>query len=370
MKILIFSNIPSPYFVEYLNELGKYADVLAVFERHKASNRDQSWENVNSKNFNYKYLNGISINSETAFSLRVISEINRNRDRVIIFADPTTGTGITGIFYCKLKHIPYVLQSEGGFAKNGKGLKEKFKKCLFKGASLYLTGMKPEQDYFSAYGAPIKKVKQYPFASLSENDLIQIVPDEREKAVVKDELGIKYNRIVLYVGSMIHRKGIDVLIRACNGLDDNVGVYLVGGNETDEYRIIANQYSVRNLNYVNHLQLEKLKKYYLCADVFVLPTRMDTWGLVINEAMSFGLPVITTDHCVAGTQLIENGINGFVIENENYEQLHNSIIFLLNKPELRRQIAKNNIGKIKSHTYENMGYVIYEYLRTFFPDQY
>ena len=51
MKVLLFSNIPSPYFVEYLNELGKMADVKAVFERRTAKDRDDSWKNVNANNF-------------------------------------------------------------------------------------------------------------------------------------------------------------------------------------------------------------------------------------------------------------------------------------------------------------------------------
>lgn len=49
-----------------------------------------------------------------------------------------------------------------------------------------------------------------------------------------------------------------------------------------------------------------MDKYYKAADLFVLPTREDIWGLVINEAMAYGLPIITTDKCVAGVQLLNN----------------------------------------------------------------
>lgn len=366
MNILIFSNIPAPYFVEYLNELGKKADVYAVFERRKASNRDKSWEDVDSRNFNYKFLNGVNVKNETAFSLQIIHEIISNKDRIIIFANPTTPTGIVGITFCKAKRIPYVLQSEGGLPKNGKGFKERFKKHLLKGASLYLTGMKPEEDYFTAYGAPLEKVKQYPFASLAEKDLIKEVPTKEEKNECKHRLGIKYRRTILYVGRMIHIKGVDILIRACQGLEDDVGVFLVGGYETEEYAELARKYNVHNLNFINHIQLEQLKDYYIAADIFVLPTRSDTWGLVINEAMSYGLPIITTDACVAGTQLIENGVNGYIIESENVQELHERIADLLDDKELRITMGNNNHRKIMPHTYENMACVIYKQLLSCF----
>lgn len=364
MKILIFSNIPAPYFVEYLNELGKKADVYAVFEREKASNRDKSWEEVDSKHFRYSYLKGINIKNETALSFQIVQHIITNRDRLIIFANPTTPSGVIGIYFCKLFRIPYILQSEGGFPKDGKGFKEKFKKNLLQGAAMYLTGMKPERDYFTAYGAPMEKVKQYPFASLAETDIIDKRPDQDQKEKYKEKLNIKYKKIVLYVGRMLHIKGVDILIQACQGLPKDVGLYLVGGSETEEYAALAHRFNVHNIHYINHVQLNELKDYYIAADLFVLPTRSDTWGLVINEAMSFGLPVITTNTCVAGTELIDNGINGYIVESENVNQMHDKIMELLEENELRYKMGTNNLAKIKPHTYEKMASVIYMYLKT------
>ena len=60
-----------------------------------------------------------------------------------------------------------------------------------------------------------------------------------------------------------------------------------------------------------------------------MPTRSDTWGLVINEAMTFGLPVITTDMCVAGNALINDYENGFVVPTENFKILAEKIDYIL-----------------------------------------
>ena len=51
----------------------------------------------------------------------------------------------------------------------------------------------------------------------------------------------------------------------------------------------------------------------MAADVFVMPTREDIWGLVINEAMAYGLPVVSTDKCIAALELVKNGRNGYII---------------------------------------------------------
>ena len=360
MKIVIFSNIPAPYFVEYLNELSNYATVLAVFERRTASDRDKSWNDLNNR-FECIFLDGINIGTETAFSPKIISIIRHHRNDVLIFANPTTPSGILGVMYCKKHGIRYALQSEGGLAKDGRGLKESIKRKIISGADLYLSGMSPEHDYFIAYGAEPSKVKQYPFSSLHKTDFRNEIPNENEKKKYKSELGIPYEKILIYVGRMIHCKGVDVLLRSLKGFDD-IGVYLIGGKETDEYLTIRKQLDLKNIHYIEHTGLENLKKFYTAADVLVLPTRTDTWGLVINEGMSFGLPIITTTACVAGLELIEDGVNGFLINSEDYEELHKKIKELMSNQELCEMMSSNNLKKINSYNYEDMARIIYNHL--------
>lgn len=363
MKTVIFSNIPAPYFVNYLNELGKYTSVLAIFERRMASNRDKSWQDVNNR-FDCIFLSGIKIGAESAFSLKIISHIKKNRHDLLIFANPMTPSGIVGIFYCNLHKIPYVIQSEGGLAKNGKGIKEMIKKYIVRHADLCLSGMNEKNDYFIAYGANPLKIKQYPFASLKNEDILLEIPNNTLKENAKRELSISYEKVLIYVGRMLPVKGVDILLYALKGFND-IGVYLIGGNETAEYLGIRTALNLKNIHYVEHSDLDTLKKYYIAADILVLPTRSDTWGLVINEAMSYGLPVITTRNCVAGLELIEDEINGFLIESENYSELHKTIDLLLNNPVLCNQIGKNNLKKISGHTYENMAYVNFNNLQEY-----
>lgn len=362
MKLLFYTNIPSPYFVAYINELGKYADVTAVFEKKAFAHRDESWKSFKAEHFQYYFLKGINVTKTQIIDFNATRYIRDNPDAIVIIASPLTIVGMQCIEYCRRHRRTYILQSEGGIPKSGKGLKEHIKYHFLKEASLYLSGMRADGDYFTAYGADYGLIRTYPFASLHEKDLIDKAPDLEEKLALREELGIQYNQVVLYVGRMIPVKGIDVLVRACQGLPSDVGVYLVGGQAVEPYISLARELNVENLNYIAHTHLDTLRKYYLASDVFVLPTRGDTWGLVINEAMTYGLPIITTRNCVAGVQLITDGDNGYLIESEDHIDLRNRMDQILNDSSMRQTMAQNNVAKMRDYTYENMAKVVFNYL--------
>lgn len=364
MRIIIFSNIPAPYFVEYLNELGKKCIVHAVFERRKASDRDQSWTKVNSNNFTYEFLQGIRIGTEQALSLKILAILERHRKDVIIFANPMTPTGVLGNLYCRIRRIPFALQSEGSnYDTNKKGLKESIKHFIVSGASFYLTGMKPERSYFRNYGAEVDKISWYPFASLGKKDLLTVSIDEKDKIERRKKSGITSDGMVIYVGRMLPLKGIDVLLKSFKMLKNKAHLFLIGGTATKEYESIIEDLRIENVHFIPHIQLDELKEYYCMADICVLPTRHDSWGLVINEAMAFGVPVITTDMCVAGVELIKDGENGYITHVDDAVELRNRIDELLENKKLRKSMSNNNIKKMQEYTYENMASRIYEGIR-------
>ena len=97
---------------------------------------------------------------------------------------------------------------------------------------------------------------------------------------------------------------------------------------------------------------ESLADYYKASDIFVLPTHADIWGLVINEAMSYGLPIVTTNNCGAGRELIVPGINGFLVDT--IKDLRTAIEYLVDNIDKRSDITENNLKKISTYTIENM----------------
>ena len=103
------------------------------------------------------------------------------------------------------------------------------------------------------------------------------------------------------------------------------------------------------------MSAEKLREYYRAADIFAFFTREDIWGLVVNEAMANGLPVVSTDRCIAAVELIRNGENGYVIPTEDVEAMSRAVNSILENPELRNKMAENALQKIREqYTIENM----------------
>ncbi len=354
LKVLLTTNIPAPYMVEYLDCLGRKCELTVLFEMDSAKDRTKQWYGeIQNKSFKSIFLNARPMTAETGLSFKILKYLKADFDRIII-ANPTTPTGIVALLYCRMKKIHFLLQSEGGFRGSGKGPKERFKKFLMEKADLYLSGMQGESDYFLSYGATEETLRWYPFTSLKQEQIDQCVWSAEQKSGIKKELNISESQVVISVGRPIPCKGFDVLLHSKVGLPEEVGFYIVGGAPTAEYLQIIEENKLTNVHFIEHCDYTTLRKYYHAADVFALPTRGDTWGLVINEAMASGLPVITTDRCVAGTQLIRDGENGYLIPADNADLLRQKIAELLGDQPLRCRMAQNNLEKIQPYYIANM----------------
>ena len=353
MKVLFLTNIPSPYMVDFFNEFGKLCDLTVVFERSNSSERDESWKKYNFSHFKGIILKGINIGVDGAFCPNILKFLQKDEYDFTIIANPMTPTGIISILYLKLLKRKYIIESEGGFAKDGKGLKERFKKLIIKDAFAYFSTTAIGDNYFITYGADKNRIFKYPFSSIFEKDILHNPISYEEKLKIREELHIHYKYVILSVGRTIYSKGFDILLNELSDLDDNYGIYIIGGKLTDEIRKDIKVIN-SNVHFINHVSKSDLDQYYLSSDIFVLMTRSESWGLVINEAMSKGLPVITTNMCIAGTELIENDVNGRIVKMDDTSVLYDSVKNLIEKPILNTKIPLNNLNKIKWYTVENM----------------
>lgn len=359
LKVLLLTNIPSPYMVDYLNELGKYCDLTVVFERESSAARDSSWKNWKAKRFQSIILKGLKLRgpeADMAISPQVIKYIDKSYDKIIV-CNPCTPTGIIACLYMNALNISHGFQSEGAFPGSGKGWKEKIKKIVYTKGDFFFSTAELEDQYYAMYGADRKKIKRYPFTSLYYNEVLNAPLLKKAKDIIKNKLGIPFDYLVVSMGRLIPRKGYEVLIKAFKGFDKNVGFYIIGDEPTGEYLALREEYN-ENVVFLPFQDKETIKEYYKAADVFVLNTREETWGLVINEAMSFGIPVITTNRCYAALSMIESGKEGFVLEVDDVSDFHEKIKLLLEDEQLRYMMGEYCLQKSQSYTIENMAKVV------------
>ncbi|NVN17056.1 glycosyltransferase [Muricauda sp. HICW] len=156
------------------------------------------------------------------------------------------------------------------------------------------------------------------------------------KEEIKKELGLPYKKIVLFVGRIQKRKKLDVLIRIFGGRKEkDVGLVIAGPDMPVEYSdIIAEQDNICYLGAIYNKQ--KVNKLFKCADLFCIP---GTNGLGINQAMYWGLPVLTLNvRHSPEIYYLEQGKNGFVLDTER--ELENKIFEILEDKNRMEELSK------------------------------
>jgi len=188
-------------------------------------------------------------------------------------------------------------------------------------------------------------------------DKYQPVDSEDGKVRIRQELGLDIKRkYIIFVGSAIERKGIDVLTDAfiyIHTILKDVDLLIVGPNRFDQFSRfddLTRQKAVDackhklNINrceeFVHWIgKVENVQEYMQAADVFSLPTRQEGFGLVIAEAMACGLPVVVARLEGVTTDIITSTQSGTLIPGYDYKDYANAIIGILNQPQTARQMG-------------------------------
>lgn len=357
MKVLFLTNIPSPYRVDFFNELGKRCELTVLFEAKSAKSRDASWMVDKITDFKAVFMKGIRIGEAESLCLEVVKYLSKKKYNHIVVGIYSSPTGMLAIEYMKLLNIPFILSSDGGMKKEDRGFKHWVKQHFIGAADAWLSTGKTTTEYLTHYGAVADKVYWYPFTSVRKADILEHPVPEQKKKELRQKLNMPESKIVLSVGQFIYRKGYDVLLNNCHGMNKGIGLYIVGGKATEEYIDLQKKYDLTNVHFVDFMKKDKLAEYYQAADLFILPTREDIWGLVVNEAMANGLPVITTDKCVAGIEMVHDGINGKIVPVEtDWREVIESFLSI----ETLLEISQNSLLTSTEYSVENMADVHYK----------
>ena len=250
--------------------------------------------------------------------------------------------------YAKKYHIPYVLQAHGSIPKVDRGGFKWLLRCLYD----ILFGYRLLKDASKVIALTQTEAEQYKSMGVSE-DKIEIVPNGidlsefdnlPQKGVFRRKYGL-YNdeKMILFLARINKIKGLDLLVRAFADLtkeSNDVKLVIVGPD--DEY-LPALKELIRELGIQEKVLLpgplygrEKLQAY-VDADVYVLPSSYEIFGITILESCACGTPVVVTDRC--GIADIIDGQAGLVVPYDK-DQLANAILNILSDEKKRREFSE------------------------------
>jgi len=355
MRVLFSTNVPSPYRVDFFNELGKYCDLTVCFERKSASDRDGKWVGEAAKNYRAVQLELKLYKEDRSRGNALRDFVRTNEFDIVIFTNYVSPATMSAISYCRRHKKKYYIEYDGGFNKKDRFPISLLKKHLLGGAAGHFTTCEEHIKYLLSIGIPEKKIWKYPFTSVCEADIRRA--DEQlslDRSSLREKLGMSEKRIVLTVGRFIACKRMDILLKAASSLGQGVGVYFVGGNPTEEYVKLQNELKLENVHFVGFKTKEELAYYYAAADVFAMTTEGDVWGLVINEAMSYGLPVVSTDRCIAALEMVKNGENGYIVPVGDSDALAEKINAIIGDEVLKQSFSRKSAEIARKYTIEKM----------------
>jgi glycosyltransferase involved in cell wall biosynthesis len=160
-------------------------------------------------------------------------------------------------------------------------------------------------------------------------------------------------RYFLYVGRLVRSKGVFDLVDAYAQLSQEirakVGLVFAGdGADRGELMERASRIVPGAIQFAGFVHREELPGFYALADGLIFPTHSDPWGLVVNEAMSCGLPVIATSVAGCVADLVQDGCNGFVVLPGNVPQLASAMARLAEDSTLRCEMGSRSRKKIEA----------------------
>lgn len=312
LKVTFYSIVPSPYQRDLFYALSQFPDVDITVYYLEAAYNIYPWPKKPLYPYE-KILPGFNLSwGISRFHINWhLPKIDQS-DVVVI----NGYMNLTAQFILRLqaKHIPCVFWGEKIVGSAG-GLKSKlqqiFAASLKQCKAIAAIGSLAEADYRQRY--PDQLIVNIPYYC-DITAFYQDIPQRPRKPAT-----------ILFCGQMIARKGVDILLQAFHSLIEyglEVKLLLVGQEaELPQMMESLPQQTRQNIEYAGFQAPEDLPGFFRQADLFVLPSRYDGWGVVVNQAIGAGLPIICSDTVGAAYDLIKPGENGYLFPSKNVNAL-------------------------------------------------
>ncbi len=349
IKLSFYTNIPTPYQDDFFNALSRICDFNAVFYAKTESDRNWPLDNVGYKRV---FLNSNIISKfiqkwfkDFHFSWEIFNVCWKENSEWIIlggnyFALNNLFASI--ILKFKKKKVAFYTEQLKSDSRLWLFLKKIYLNVFFSNVDLIICVGNCACNSYKKLGFLNKDKISIPYnieieKFFFENLNLGIIQK------IKTELNLQNKIVFLSSGALIHRKGMDLAIQAFQSLEDKhsgqASLIILGEGSQKEF--LSKLRHSDDIHFIGFKQKNEIPYYFAIADVFLFCSRYDGWGLVVNEAIAAGSALICSD-AVGASEWIDNGMNGFIVENENLSSYVLAMDTLISQPQLRDKFKKEN----------------------------
>ena len=349
-RVLFWNSIPSPYIVERFNVIARRANVDLHVCFNERIQPDRSWDVDESRwEFPYSYLQRSRLGG-----LQVpLPQLRRLQPDLLITLYENLSF-VFGALLAKQRGIKVALYAMKVFDtwRPVRRHRELAKRWLFPRVDAFEVPGPDGAAYVRRYGAPAGRVWAFP-DPVDVQHFALGARQARQDTDARRRLGLT-GCVYLYVGRLWSGKGIDYLLDAYARLSaEGVPASLVlVGDGVDEARYRARAAGLPNVVFPGFVQMPDLPRWYGLADVLVFPTLGDPYGLVVEEAMAAGLPVIATENAGEIRERMLDGETGFIVPAADSDALLDRMRGLAFDPERRRCMGERGYERIRPRTNE------------------
>lgn len=318
-RLALLTEIPAPYRIPLFNALAERLELRVLFLRERNPERPYDLH-ADELRFGWSVLPGLDVTVGGRWLVLNAGLGRRLRgvDAVLLggWNQPAFWEALA---WCRLRRVPALLWVESTARDRRSGRLERGKRRLLRSAIGFVVPGSHSRAYLLDLGVRPER--------------ITVAPNAVDPAIFGATGRSRTNGAcrLLAVGRLAPEKGLDTLLEAAGGLP--VEVVLAGtGPEEARLRRLAGP----NVTFLGQVGRDALPALYADADVAVVPSRSEPWGMVLNEAALAGLPLVSTTATGAAAELIEDGVNGFRVPPDDVPALHDALRRLVEDEPFRR----------------------------------
>lgn len=263
-------------------------------------------------------------------------------------------TGPLGFLLSKLFHVKNILSIHGGDIYDP-SKKSSPHNSKWLGMSVRFLLNQADQIVAQSNNTRQNAIKYY-----KPNKEIKIVPLSYEPfqfdPLTRDELKLSQDKIYLIsVGRVVKRKGFDYLIKSLMFLDKFVELLIVGdGTERNSLVQLARKMKLQDrVHFLGEISEVEKFQYLINSNIYVLSSLHEGFGIVLQEAMQVGLPIVSTNYG-GQVDMIVDGSNGILVEPGDEKALAAAVMQILKKPSLLDLMTSNNLEALSEYKTENI----------------